>query len=118
MVKFFLTGDDAQFFAQFAEDLGFKSHSEFWTAIAERLRSGGLAPAVWLKLGYQICGRAHQVGVSKGAGWYNPFSRLEPLPVEDQPRPTPVLPEEQLTTRETNALLKEVRKELQTKRLH
>ena len=112
-MKFFLTGDDAQWFAKFADDLGFKSHSELWTAIAERLRSGGLAPAVWLKLGYQLANRAEEVGTRKGAGWYNPFSRLEPLPVEDRPRPTPVLPEEQLTTRETNALLKEVRKELQ-----
>ena len=109
-VKFFLTEDDAAFYSKFADDLGFKSHSEFWTAVAERLRSGGLAPVVWLKLGYQIAGRAEKTGTNKRAGFVNPFLRLEPLPVEDKPRPTPVLSEEQLTAQETKALLAGLRK--------
>jgi hypothetical protein len=117
-VRFFLSAEDAAWFSDFADKLGFKSHSHFWTAIAERLLVGRLAPFVWLKLGYLIGKRANETGISKGAGFYNPFEPLPPLPVEDRPRPTPLVSDEQLTPADNKKLLKivtEIRKELQPK---
>lgn len=112
-VKSMMTEEDASTLTEFADALGFKSRSEFITAIMERLLLGGFAPVAWLKLGWQIRNRAEKVGIAKGAGFYNPFESWPPLPVEDRPpRPNPALPDEQLSAQQTKQLLAEVKKEL------
>ena len=99
-VSFSLSVDDAEWFTRLAQELGFRSRSEFWTQIAERLRLGGMAPVVWLKTGWQIANRAREVGASDGAGFVNPFLRLPPLDVEDRPRRPLIKP---LTEKELSA---------------
>ena len=111
-VSYSLTAEDAEWLAKFADDLGFKSRSELLTAITERLIVARFAPVGWLRIGYQIANRAHQLGISKSAGWYNPFESLPPLPVEDRPRPTLTLPVEELAPADKKQLLAEVRKQL------
>ena len=114
-ISYSLTAEDADWLAKFAEDLGFKSRSELLTAITERLIVARFAPVGWLRIGWQIANRAHDLGLGKGAGFYNPFESLPPLPVEDRPRPTLKLPVEDLAPKETKQILATIRKELQTK---
>lgn len=112
-ISFSTTAEDAAWFDEVADKLGFRSRSEFFSSIAERLRLGGLAPVIWLRIGYQIAKRAHEVGAAKGAGFVNPFLTLPPLDVEDKlPRPPMVLPVEELAPAEAKRLLSEVRKQL------
>jgi hypothetical protein len=84
-VAFFLREEDAQWWAKTADELGFKSRSQLFTALAERLKVGGLAPITFLKLGMMIAGRAKETGASKSAGYVNPFQSLPPLPLVDEP---------------------------------
>jgi hypothetical protein len=102
-VAFFLREADAAWWTRCAEDLGFKSRSQLFTAIAERLKVGGLAPVVWLKLGLMFRKRALETGASKGAGFVNPFVSLLPLPLVDEPA------DEEIIT-----ALHDIEKELQT----
>jgi hypothetical protein len=84
-VSFFLREADAEWWTRKATALGFKSRSQFFTAIAERLKIGGLAPITFLKLGMMIGARAAETGESKGAGFVNPFESLPPLPLLEEP---------------------------------
>ena len=113
-VKAYLTEDDAEKLTALAAGLGFESRAQMLTAIFERLLAAGWAPAAWLKLGWQFRNRAQDTGHFKDAGWWNPFASWEPLPVDNPtPKPTPAMPDEQMTARATKELLVEVRKELQ-----
>ena len=110
---FSLTKQDADKLTAMAAGLGFKSRPEMITAILERLILGGWAPAAWAKLGWQIRSRAMKTGYFvDDAGWFNPFEKWPPLPVEDPPRPTLALPEEELAAREKTTLLRELKDSL------
>jgi hypothetical protein len=84
-VSFFLREADADWWTRKAEALGFKSRSQLFTALTERLKLGGLAPITFLKLGMMIANRAAETGESKGGGFVNPFQSLTPLPLPDEP---------------------------------
>jgi hypothetical protein len=84
-VAFFLREADAAWWTLCAEDLGFKSRSQLFTAIAERLKIGGLAPVTFLKLGLMFRKRSAETGAGEGAGFINPFVSLPPLPLVDEP---------------------------------
>lgn len=112
-VTFSLTPEDAEWFSKTALELGFSSRGQFFTALAERLRLGGLAPVAFLKIGWQLGNRASETGSSKGAGFINPFWVPPPLDPVEATRPTPTLPDEDLAPSETKQLLTELRKQLQ-----
>lgn len=82
-VVFYLTDEDAAFYSEYTEKLGFKSRSEFFTAIAERLLIGRFAPMVFLKLGLQLGKQSDKVGARDQAGFYFGVRPLPPLPVEE-----------------------------------
>ena len=110
---FSLTKEDAQKLADLADGLGFKNRAEMVTAIFERLALAGWAPVAWLTLGWLLRNRAQETGHFEDCGWWNPFAPWPDLPVEDRPpRPTPALPEGQMSAGQTKQLLAEVRKEL------
>ena len=79
-IVFYLTGEDAEALTRYAAKLQFKSRSEFCTAVIERLLIGGLAPAVFHKVGMQLAKRAEKLGVRDGAGFYFGVRPLPPLP--------------------------------------
>ena len=111
--KLFLTREDADWLQTLALDLGFTSRGQLLTAIVERLCLGGMAPAVFLKVGWQLQKRANLTGASCGAGFYNPFEKLPPLEPVAAPRPPLPMPDEELAPAETRQLLASVRKQLQ-----
>jgi hypothetical protein len=86
-VTFFLNTEDAKFLDGYAKGLRFRSRSQFVTTILERLLEGGFAPVVFLKLGLMLGKRADKYGRRKGAGIYNPFRPLLPLPDPEDPAP-------------------------------
>lgn len=88
-VTFHLTPEDAQWFAEAANSLGFRSRGQFFTAVMERLRIGGLAPFAFLKIGYQLAKLAEARPSSQRGGFWNPFKeRILPFdPAELLPPP-------------------------------
>ena len=88
-VTFHLTPEDAQWFAEIASKLGFKSRGQFFTLVMERLRVGGLAPFAFLKVGYQLAKLADANPSKEWAGFWNPFKeRILPFdPAELLPPP-------------------------------
>jgi hypothetical protein len=87
-VSFFLTEDDAQYFADRAKDLGFSSRSQMFTAIAERLVLGGMSGLVFAKIGWQFAKLAESTGAAKQAGFYFGVRPLPPL-IGDEQNPDP-----------------------------
>lgn len=51
---FYLTDDDARYFEEVAGIYGFKSRSQMFTAIAERLVTGGMSGLAFAKIGWQF----------------------------------------------------------------
>ena len=84
-IVFYLTEEDAEQLNKDAVKLGFKSRSEFCTAIMERLLIGRFAPMVFLKVGLQLGARADKRGLRKGTGYYFGIRPLPPLPDEEIP---------------------------------
>lgn len=86
--SFYLTKEDAAWFEGFARALKFRNRSHLMTAVAERLKEGGFAPAAFLKLGFMFSKRLDALGTrSKNAGYFNPFKGLFPLPDPEDPSP-------------------------------
>lgn len=65
-VSVYLTEEDAEFFRDFAEEHGFKSRSEVFTAIAERLVIGGMSGLAFVKLGWQFATLTEKVAKRTG----------------------------------------------------
>ena len=113
-VYFALTTEDAEWLNEVSEALGFRNRGQMLTAIMERLIIAQLAPFAWLKVAWQIAGRAQETRSSQSAGLWNPFrERIPPLdPAEfvGPPRPPSALPDEDLAPAQTK-LLEQVRKQ-------
>jgi hypothetical protein len=92
-VSFFLTEEDAQYFADRAKDLGFSSRSQMITAIAERLVIGGMSGLVFAKIGWQFSKLVEATGSASQAGFYFGVRPLPPLIGDEQdPEPGKLVP--------------------------
>ena len=113
-VSFHLTLEDAQWFADVAQRLGFKNRGQFFTAVVERLRIGGLAPFAFLKVGYQIAKLAEANPSKERAGFWNPFTeRIPPIdPAELPPPPLPELVAAELDPADLKTIRRAVTKQL------
>ena len=112
-VTFALTPEDAQWFTEVAQNLGFTSRGQFFTAIMERLAIGQLAPFVFLKVGYQLAQRAQETGAAKGTGFWNPFrDSIPPLEPASLPRPPLPLPDAELAPADKKQLRSHLKSEL------
>lgn len=89
-VSFFLTDEDAAFFKTFAEENGFKSRSEVFTAIAERLVIGGMSGMAFVKIGWQFAKLTEQTAkrIGRQAGFYFGVRPFPPL-IGDEEDPQP-----------------------------
>lgn len=89
MVAFYLTEEDAAYFKTFAEEHGFKSRSEVFTAIAERLVIGGMSGMAFAKIGWQFANLTAEVSKRTGhqRGMYFGVRPFPPL-IGDEPDPT------------------------------
>jgi len=85
-VLFYLTEDDARYLDTLTEELGFRSRSQMWTAIAERLILGGFSGIAFAKLGWQFANLIEKSPV-KGRGFYFGVRPFPPL-IGDEDDPT------------------------------
>lgn len=85
-VQFYVTEDDGLFLDEIAQELGFRSRSQMWTAISERLILGGFSGISFAKLGWQFANLIEKSPV-KDRGFYFGVRPFPPL-IGDDDDPT------------------------------
>ena len=79
-VSFSLTPDDAEWFEDFSKEYGFKSRSELFTCVMERLRICGFSGVGGLKLCLQMQGRCERSNPSRYKQTGLDLDALRPFP--------------------------------------
>lgn len=83
---FYVTEDDGLYLDELAGELGFRSRSQMWTAISERLILGGFAGIAFAKLGWQFANLIEK-SPTKSRGFYFGVRPFPPL-IGDEDDPT------------------------------